>query len=296
MPQRDLAWDDFQAFLHAHPDLRHVELQGEGEPLLHPRFFDMVAACRARGILVSLISNGSLLSDEMIDRLLAADLRSIHISLESADPARFQQIRGGKFAKVEAGLRALALRRDELGLVHPNIGLAVTVLRDTIDDIHAIYRFYHQLGLDGGIAVQQLQGMPAYARSYAPTMAAQQLGDEMTPRFNAMRQALAQGAPVRTAEGFFYFALFAGFDPARQTCPWLERGAYLASDGRVTGCCFMKDEASAFGHIRADSPQSVAARRHALIAEMEAGKVPADCAGCPTGHAVARARSLSPAR
>src|SRR5437868_464777 len=52
MPQRDLTWDDFQTFLAAHPALRHVELQGEGEPLLHPLFFDMVAACRARGILI----------------------------------------------------------------------------------------------------------------------------------------------------------------------------------------------------------------------------------------------------
>lgn len=286
MRQGDLPWAAFEGFLAAHPRLRHVELQGEGEPLLHRRFFDMAAAARARGIAVSLITNGSLLDEAMVERLLAAGITSIHVSMESADPAEFRRIRGGKFAKVRDGLALLARRRREMALERPVIGLAVTVLKDTLEAIHGIYDLYVALGLDGGIVAQPLQTMPAYARAYDPAMAARVLGQEEAPRFAAVRAALRRQAPVRRAEDFFYSALFAGFDPARHACPWLARGAYLGADGAVAGCCFMKDGGVAPGG-QADE------RRAALVAAMEAGTVPAPCAGCGTARAIAAARQSS---
>lgn len=290
MPQRDLAWDDFQAFLAAHPDLRHVELQGEGEPLLHPRFFDMVAACRARDIAVGIITNGSLLTAETAGRLLDAGVRSIHVSMESADPERFQRIRGGRFAKVEAGLRELVSQRAERGLRYPTIGLTVTVLRETIGDMEGIWRLYRDIGLDGGIVAQPLQGMRAYQRHYAPDMARQMLANADMPRFRLLRQTVGRVAPVPEAGGFFYFALFADFDPANGSCPWLERGAYLGSDGAIAGCCFMKESTDSFGHVLADSAAAIAGRRQSLVDELAAGGVPAACDGCSTARAVAAAR------
>jgi len=290
MPQRDLAWEDFERFLATHPDLRHVELQGEGEPLLHPRFFDMIAACHARDIAVGLITNGSLLGEAVVDRLLDAGVRSIHISMESADPERFRRIRGGRFEKVEAGLRLLVRRRAERGLDQPAIGLAVTVLRDTLDDVGGIWCFYRDLGLDGGIVVQPLQGMAAYRRHYDAGMARQLLSAADAQRFQALRRAVTQAAPVPGHEAFFYFALFAGFDPAKGSCPWLERGAYLASDGSIAGCCFMKDAGDRLGHVATDTPAATAGRRAALAAQLDAGDVPGACAGCSTARAVAAAR------
>ncbi len=142
MAQGDLDWDDFVRFLDTHPDLTHVELQGEGEPMLHPRFFDMVGACRARGIRVGLITNGSLLSTDRVERLLAADIGSIHVSIESNDPVQFEAIRGGKFAKVRDGLARLAERRRARSLDRPAIGLTVTVLKDTIDAVAGIVALY----------------------------------------------------------------------------------------------------------------------------------------------------------
>lgn len=290
MAQRDLAWDDFVAFLAAYPDLTHVELQGEGEPLLHPRFFDMVTACRARNIMVGLITNGSLLNDEAVERLLDAGVRSIHVSMESADAGRFQQIRGGRFGKVEAGLRRLMRRRAERGFAIPTVGLAVTVLRDTIDDIQGIWRLYRDIGLDGGIVAQALQAMPVYRRNYAEAIERQQLGRDDLPRFQALRQAMNRVAPVPEADGFFYFALFADFDPARSSCPWLERAAYLASDGTVAGCCFMKDEGDRFGGIMDAKPGEIAEQRRKLIEQLDGGSIPRGCDGCSTARAIVATR------
>lgn len=281
MAQGDLDWADFTRFLDAHPDLAHVELQGEGEPMLHPRFFDMVDACRARGIRVGLITNGSLLSDERVARLLGAGLASIHVSMESSDPGQFEAIRGGKFAKVRQGLARLVDARRALGLERPVIGLAVTVLRDTLAAVDGICRLYDALGLDGGIVAQPLQTMPAYRRHYRAGVAAQMLPADAMPRFAELRQMLARRTPVRRTEDFFYFSLFAGFDG--RACPWLERGAYLAQDGRVTGCCFMKDHS--LGSLA--DPVAIAANRAGLRDALHNGERPTACLGCPIADAVA---------
>lgn len=289
MAQRDLDWAAFRAFLVAHPGLRHVELQGEGEPLLHPRFFDMVAACRARGIRVSLITNGSLLNPERVERLLDAGVGSIHVSIESADPARFQAIRGGKFRKVKDGLALLIDRRRERGLAEPLIGLAVTVLKSTLAGLDDVARLYLELGLDGGVVAQQLQPMPVYSRHYDTAMAGEVLGPDEARRFGGARAALARHMPVPRPDGFFYYALFQGFDPRRDTCPWLARGAYLDAGGGITGCCFMKDEADA-----SRDPGEAAARRAALRETLDRGEVPAACAGCGTAAGIAHARRAQP--
>lgn len=273
------------AFLNAHPDLQHVELQGEGEPLLHARFFDMVAACVARGIRVSIITNGSLLNEERIGRLLSAGLHSIHVSMESSDPAQFEAIRGGKFAKVRDGLARLIAARGVCRLSRPVVGLAVTVLKDTIGAVDEIIELYEGLGLDGGIVAQPLQKMPVYADRYDETMARQILPPDLMLAFATLRQRLARQTPIRRAEDFFYYSLFQGFDPARQNCPWLERGAYLGQSGRVTSCCFMKNDA-----LGESEPEMVAARRAGLRAELERGTVPSPCRGCGTAAAIARHR------
>lgn len=284
MAQGDLDWDAFVGFLDAHPDLAHVELQGEGEPMLHARFFDMVEACRDRGIRVGIITNGSLLNEERVERLLASGIASVHVSMESSDPAQFAAIRGGKFDKVRDGVERLVRRRRELGLDRPVIGLTVTVLKDTIEAVDGIWRLYSDLNLDGGIVAQPLQIMPAYRRHYGRAMADQLLPQSLAPRFAAIRQGLAKAAPVRTGDDFFYFSLFSGFSSDAAGCPWLDRGAYLAQDGQVTGCCFMKDES--FGG--ADDPVRVSGRRAELRNTLARGIVPDACQGCFTASTVAR--------
>ena len=179
MRQGDLPYETFERFLAHNPRLRHVELQGEGEPLMHPRFFDMVAACRARGIRVSLISNGSFLGPEQVDRLIEAPVESIHISLESSDPEEFQAIRGGKFSKVLTGIRLLMERRREFGKVRPVVGFSVTVLKRTVGAMDGIVALYRELGLDGGISIQPLQDMDCYAKNYTEGILAELIPDDL---------------------------------------------------------------------------------------------------------------------
>jgi MoaA/NifB/PqqE/SkfB family radical SAM enzyme len=285
MRQGDLSWEAFETFLQQNQNLKHVELQGEGEPLIHHRFFDMVAACRARDIKVSLISNGSMLGLTQVDRLIQLSVESIHISLESADAAEFQAIRGGKFSKVVDGIRLLMQRRRELGKNYPVVGFCITVLRRTLGALQKIVELYDELGLDGGITVQPLQGMSCYTEKYDQEMLKQIVPPELWRDYwRQFRTTVGRRMNAST----YYRALFSGYDPSAGRCPWLERGAYLNIDGNVTGCCFMKGPHQAFGNVISDPPELTGGRRDALAQALYNGRIPEQCSGCSIAKEITR--------
>jgi hypothetical protein len=101
--------------------------------------------------------------------------------------------------------------------------------------------------------------------------------------------------PVQAGASSYYGRLFAGFDPASGTCPWLERGAYLNIDGGVTGCCFMKGPHHIFGKVSIDPPEKIDGRRRELADILRAGSVPLPCSGCDIARmAAARGSRRAP--
>src|SRR6266478_3184077 len=71
--------------------IRKIRITG-GEPLVREGVEDYIARLHALGVVeLSMTTNGHLLA-ERCDRLLAAGLRRINISLDSLDPGRFERI------------------------------------------------------------------------------------------------------------------------------------------------------------------------------------------------------------
>lgn len=83
-----------------------------GEPLLHPNFFDILDHAGKIGLRVGLTTNGSLLTDRMISRLMERDLHQIDISLQTPDAESFNLTRGTKvdFHKYRESLLELLAR------------------------------------------------------------------------------------------------------------------------------------------------------------------------------------------
>ncbi len=84
MPQQDMAWDTFAGIVDAIAEPgATVLLQGEGEPTLHPRFWDRVAYVRSKRHRTYSIINGSRVDVPRIARLFP----QIGISLDTLDAA-----------------------------------------------------------------------------------------------------------------------------------------------------------------------------------------------------------------
>ena len=289
MAQADLALATFEATLKAFPNLQHIELQGEGEPLLHPRLFELATLARSRGIRVSLITNGTLFSPVNIERILAADFEKVLVSLDSLEPATFEALRGGDVHEVEEGTRRLVEARRVRGLARPSVGLAATVVRSTLEQLPELIAFYRRLRLDGGIGTQVLNPMECYAKHYPPSLAREAMpAAELDAHIRELRAVpqVAEAIDGDTVAKGFYGELFQDFAPGKGSCPWLDRGAYVNFQGFVTGCCMIKDTGLyAFGRLGPGPAESadtarLASGRAAMRTQLARGETPSACRGC----------------
>jgi len=103
-----LSWAELERLGRVFHDLgiRKVRVTG-GEPLARPGVEDFIARMHETGFAdLSMTTNGHQLS-ERCDRLIAAGLKRINISLDSLDPIKFEKITRTKtFASVMAGIDA----------------------------------------------------------------------------------------------------------------------------------------------------------------------------------------------
>jgi radical SAM protein with 4Fe4S-binding SPASM domain len=80
-----------------------LQLRGIGEPLLHPRFFDMVAYAVQRGMRVSTESDLPALSQRRADECVASGLRHLRVRAKSAAAASLVRLGRLSAAKQRAG-------------------------------------------------------------------------------------------------------------------------------------------------------------------------------------------------
>ena len=283
MDQSDLDLADFDRLLADFPDLEHIELQGEGEPLLHKGFFEMARRARARGIRLSMITNGSLLSEERVAAILDVGIQAVNVSIESPEDKAFAKIRGGRLDKVKAGIARLLAARDARGLDAPKVGFAVTVLKQTIDTLPQIAALYGDLGMDGGATLQPLSRMSDYSTVYDAETAAGLLNPQDEQRLWRLIGATpALKAIMNAAAGsrHFYQEMARRF-PTEHGCPWVKGGLYVDRHGAMTTCCMIKDSSRyGLGKVGLTPTEAVLEQRRAIDAALAADEPPSQCEGC----------------
>lgn len=108
-------------------------LIGHGEPLLHPRIDDIIAAGKAAGLEVFLTTNGTLLDEERVRLLVASGLDKIHVSLWANSPEDYARNHPGTppamFDKVVRGVELLAKEKSAQGKTRPRIVLHQPITR-----------------------------------------------------------------------------------------------------------------------------------------------------------------------
>ena len=126
-------FDLFKKIIDDCPDLEHLCMHNWGEPLLHKDIFKMIEYAKNRGVnYVVMNTNGTLLSDKMIDRIVDSKLDIIRFSIDGSAET-FKRVRGVDLFKIEENINKLKktkeARRPEL-----RMGVVFTVEEDTEGD------------------------------------------------------------------------------------------------------------------------------------------------------------------
>jgi sulfatase maturation enzyme AslB (radical SAM superfamily) len=94
--------------------LEFVLLFQWGEPLLHPKFFDLARRAAARGARTLVTTNGTLLDDRRVAELLRSGLDRVTVSVDG-DAATHEAVRGVPLARTLEAVRRLRHARDAAG-------------------------------------------------------------------------------------------------------------------------------------------------------------------------------------
>jgi MoaA/NifB/PqqE/SkfB family radical SAM enzyme len=145
--------DLFQKILHQLPPGRHrISLQGEGEPTLHPRFWDMVDLVCKLGHTPYTITNGLCIEPQLLHKYLP----KIGISIDTLDAAESKRI--GR-----PGLERVLRNLDRLLSVYEVRNIIIYSV-DYGQDLAPLAAYLKTRGVKH--IIQPLQGKHDYARRY----------------------------------------------------------------------------------------------------------------------------------
>lgn len=167
MEQADITYDNFVRIIDHSPTVRILGLSGEGEPLLHKQFFEMVAYAKKKGIKIFITSNGSQFTQSMVERICHSGVDYVVISIDSSEPAHFEESRiGGNLGKIWDGIERLVAFRNQKKLNKPIIAIRGTVLTHTQHEIPEILREAKKRGVDMVFGFQSLNPKTSYVQIY----------------------------------------------------------------------------------------------------------------------------------
>ena len=157
-----------------------VAFMGLGEPLLHPRFLDMVKLAKKRGLRTEVTTNALLLKKELADDLVAAGLDQLVVSIDGASAESFGRVRSSaSLEEVVDNVRNLHKQRnpnyDRDSRAGLRIGIEFVAMRSNLGELTGLNRLAAQLGASFIIVSNVL--------AYTPELVAETLYDRGATSF-----------------------------------------------------------------------------------------------------------------
>jgi GTP 3',8-cyclase len=263
-----LTWDEYErlARILVGMGIRKVRVTG-GEPLVRPGVEDFIARLKVLGVQdLSITTNGHLLA-ERCDRLVAAGLNRINISLDSLNRDKFERITRSKtLDQVIAGIDAA--QASPLRPVKVN---AVLVRGINDDEVEAFAAFAR----DRDLIMRFIEFMPLDAdRSWTRDMVV--TGAEVYDRIAArwplvpvVRDHSETARKYRFTDGRGEIGLIS---PVSQPfCGHCSR-LRLTADGKLRTCLFSKEDHDLRFLLRGDATdREIGDEIHAIVAQKEKG-------------------------
>ncbi len=131
----------------------NVHLQGWGEPLLHPKLFDMIQIAKAEDCRASLTTNGVLLTHNISGELIKKGLDTLAISIAGASKKTHESIRcGSHFEQVIDNIKTLSDLKAKMGSKTPKLVLSFLMTKTNIKELPEAVSLAKDLGINEFVA------------------------------------------------------------------------------------------------------------------------------------------------
>lgn len=113
-----------------------------GEPLVRPDIFELSKYAADKGIYVAMATNGTLITEETADKLMASGVRFLQISLDGADAKTHDEFRGvpGSWSRAVRGIK-IAVKKGFF------VNVSTTVTRYNLGEVPRIIELCNSIGV-----------------------------------------------------------------------------------------------------------------------------------------------------
>jgi MoaA/NifB/PqqE/SkfB family radical SAM enzyme len=124
-----------------------VYFGGIGEPLFHQKTIEWIRRINSLGVKTELITNGTILNENIAGQLIDAGLDVLWVSLDGATSDNFADIRmGAELPVIIENLKRLFKMRKGGHFPKPEIGVAFVAMKRNITDLPKIIKLGHTFG------------------------------------------------------------------------------------------------------------------------------------------------------
>ncbi|MGQ9705660.1 MAG: radical SAM/SPASM domain-containing protein [bacterium] len=214
------------------PYLYTITLANLGEPLLHPKIFEMAEYASKKNIAVYLSTNAHFIKKEDISKLINSGFEKIDISIDGATDETYKKFRrGGNFKKVIENIRMLSEERKKSGRKTPFLNFNFIIMKHNEHELEKARELVEKLGMDNlqlvAVSIPHYKLMNTEeALKYLPK----------NPEYSRFKIGKL-GVKLRDerSEG--------------EACIWAFTRSVVNWDGTVSPCCIDYDSIHNFGNV-----------------------------------------------
>jgi mycofactocin radical SAM maturase len=239
---------------------------GGGEPTIRPDFYDLVEYSVGHGVGVKFSTNGSTMTPERARRLSRTDHVDVQISIDGADAATNDAVRGdGSYATARRAMDHLA------GAGFGAFKISVVVTRDNVGQLDALESLATHYGAQLRVTRLRPSGRGAATWSRLHPTQAQQV---------ALYRWLHDRPGVLTGDSFFHLSALGAALPGLNLCGAGRVVCLIDPVGDVYACPFVLHPTFRAGSVRDPGGFTRVWRRSALFQELRRPASAGACASC----------------
>lgn len=258
-----------------------AHLQGWGEPLLHPHFFDIAAFASKAGCRISTTSCGLLMDENLAVKIIKSGMDMIAFSLTGTDSESNSSRAGINFAKVCENIKILRQAIKKFGY-GPQIHLAYLLLANQEDALKSLPELMAELDVDAAIisTLDYLAAPDQVKWAYNPE------DKEKIARVKTLLEELAKEAENN---GRILFYSLPKTDPEARLGDCREnisKSLYVNVKGEISPCVYLNVPGSKnclFGNALEEDGWNIWTKKEfeQFRACLAQGQTPESCKNCP---------------
>ena len=204
----------------------YINFYFQGEPYLHPQFFEMVKQADSAGIYTATSTNAHFLDDIRAKGTVESGLDRLIISIDGTEQATYESYRKeGSLEKVIEGTKNVVKWKKELKSKTPHIIFQFLVVKPNEHQVDEVKKLGKELG------VNEVKFKTAQIYDF-------ENGNELIPsidKYSRYRKGSAGKWEIK--------------NPLDDHCWRMWSGAVITWDGKVIPCCFDKDAEHSMGTL-----------------------------------------------